>query len=216
MIRNGSLTVGRFAGAPVRVHWSTPVGALVFTGFRFAPGAWLGFLALILVHEIGHAVAVRSCRQRVVAVEAHGLGGLCPWEGRATPVQRSLIAWGGVVAQAVAGGCAVLLVAIAGAPRAPFAADLVGAFLATNLWVALVNLMPVAPLDGAEAWKLFPLLAERRRRAREAPAGREIERLARAVEEGDELPPMPEEVRRVLDRVRAEGRAQYDAEKKGK
>ena len=29
-----------------------------------------------------------------------------------------------------------------------------------------------------------------------------------------ELPPMPEEVKRVLDRIMAEGRAQHEAEKK--
>ena len=53
----GYLTLARFRGAPVRVHWSTPIGALFFTRFAFLPGAWLGFFLLLLLHELGHLLA---------------------------------------------------------------------------------------------------------------------------------------------------------------
>jgi hypothetical protein len=32
IFRTGYLTVGRCYGAPLRIHWTTPIGAYVFTG----------------------------------------------------------------------------------------------------------------------------------------------------------------------------------------
>ncbi len=101
----GYLRVARFRGSPVRVHWTTPVGALVFCGtvlgFGFAPAAWGAFVVLLLVHELGHAVVVRRCGLPVRSVDIHGLGGICRYEGHPGEVDRAKIAWGGVVAQAL-------------------------------------------------------------------------------------------------------------------
>ena len=225
MFSKGYLTIGRFGGARIRVHWSTPIGMLVFTGFlrdpRFAPGAWIGFLLVVLIHELGHAVAVALSRQRVIAVDAYALGGLCHWDGCPSPMQRAMIAWGGVIAQAVLALGTLLTLALLGQPSRVFTADLANAFLDANLWMILVNLVPVPPLDGAEAWRIVPILAARRRRRREVAAARVRAALAtklalRSLDDAEELPPMPDEVRSVLDRVMTEGRAQYDAEKKGK
>jgi Zn-dependent protease len=216
----GSLVVGRFRGAPIRIHWSTPIGVVAFTGFRFAPGAWLGFVLVILVHELGHAVAVHRCRQRTIAVDVHGFGGLCWWEGYATPTERAIIAWGGVIAQAVLAVATLLAVALIGRPGNPFAADLVGAFLGPNLWTILTNLLPVPPLDGAEAWAIVPILRSRwqlrRERLQKARAARALQAELRSLDEAEELAPMPDEVKRVLDRVMEQGRAEQQAEKKGK
>lgn len=41
----GYLTL-RTRGAPLRVHWTTPIGAYVLTGADYVPGAWLGFFLL--------------------------------------------------------------------------------------------------------------------------------------------------------------------------
>lgn len=226
----GSLVVGRFRGAPIRIHWTTPLGVLFFSGLNFAPGAWLAFVLVILVHELGHAVAVAACRQRTVAIDVHGFGGLCWWEGDATPLQRAIIAWGGVIAQAVLGIATLLVLAISGQPESVFAAQLLGAFLAPNFWMIVLNLLPMPPLDGAEAWKIVPILAARARRRRAVAAARtqseqsaKIASMARLelrsldqVEEADELPPLPDEVKRVLERVMRDGRAQHEADKKGK
>lgn len=225
MFSKGYLTIGRFGGAPIRIHWSTPIGMLFFTGFlrhpRFAPGLWLGFLLTVLVHELGHAIAVKLSRQRVVAVDAYALGGLCHWSGNPSPMARAMIAWGGVIAQAVLGVATLVALGVFGQPTSVFTADLARAFLETNLWVALMNLVPVPPLDGAEAWKVVPILASRWRRRRGIAAARSraaeaTKMTLRSLDELEELPPMPDEVKRVLDRVTSEGRAQYEAEKKAK
>ncbi|APR86989.1 hypothetical protein A7982_12338 [Minicystis rosea] len=215
----GSLVVGRFRDAPIRIHWTTPIGVIAFTGFRFAPGAWLGFVLVILIHELGHAVAVASCRQRTVGIDVHGFGGLCWWTGYPTPTERAMIAWGGVIAQAVLLVATLGVLAITGKPHHMFAAELVGAFLGPNVSAILFNLLPIPPLDGAEAWKILPILGSRLRKRRAAKARVRAEKTRselRSLDEVDELPPMPDEVKRVLDRVMKDGRAQYEAEKKGK
>jgi stage IV sporulation protein FB len=162
-VRGGYLTIGRWRGAPVRLHWTLPLGALVFGQGRFVPGFWLGFCLLVLIHELGHAVLVRLLRQRVVSIDIHALGGVCRWSGDPTAIDRARVAWGGVLAQAVALVFAWAALALAGPPETVFVWQLAQAFTATNVWLMAINLIPVAPLDGAEAWKLPGLLAQRRR-----------------------------------------------------
>jgi stage IV sporulation protein FB len=162
MFRNGYLTIGKFRGSPIRVHWSAPVAAVAFGHFRFVPGFWLGFFLLVLLHELGHAVVVRTVHARVTSVEVNGLGGLCWWQGDVSPVARAAIAWGGVWAQMACWVVATLAIAVH-APEDAFTADLAWAFTSANVWMMCLNLIPIPPLDGSQAWKLFPLLAERRR-----------------------------------------------------
>ncbi len=161
MLDRGYFSVGRFRGVPVRVHVLTILGALFFTGFRFEPGAWLGFFLLVLLHEAGHAVLVRRYGLRVDGVDVHAFGGVCHWSGETTSWQRAVIAWGGVLAQALLLVGTLAVVAIAGRPQSLFLAELVEVFTATNLWLMALNLAPFPPLDGAHAWKIVGELRAR-------------------------------------------------------
>src|SRR5258706_2834619 len=154
MLRDGYLTFGRFRGVPLRAHVMTPLGALVFSAFRFEPGTWLAYFLLILLHEIGHALLVRRYRLGVLSVDIQAFGGSCRWAGPATERQRSVIAWGGVLAQAAVWLVTVGLIAVVGPPRTPFVRDVVYVFTSANLWLMALNLLPFAPLDGAEALKI--------------------------------------------------------------
>ncbi len=174
MFERGYWTVTRVGGVPLRLHWSTALGALVFGGLRFAPAAWLSFLVIVLLHEVGHALVVRALRHRVVALEVTGFGGLCRWAGAATPLERSLIAWGGVLAQAVLLVAAVAVLALGGFRVTPFGGELAYAFVWTNLWLIGLNLLPFAPLDGAEAWRIVSELRRYRRTRLDARAGRAL------------------------------------------
>lgn len=162
-VKDGYLTLGRWAGAPVRAHWSLPVGAFFFGGGRVVPGFWAGFFLIVLIHEIGHALVVRRSRCQVVSIDVHGLGGVCRWAGDPTAIQRAKIAWGGVNAQMVALLFASLALFVLGRPEDPFGAQLAHAFTIGNVWLIAINLIPVPPLDGAEAWRLPKLLWNRRR-----------------------------------------------------
>ncbi len=204
----GYLTLGQLRSAPVRLHWSVPLGAVVFGGFRWAPGFWLGFVLLLLAHELGHALMVRRQRAEVVSVDVHALGGACHWSGSPSAIGRAWIAWGGVLAQLV-----VLVVAFTLTrfvpPSTPFSAELAEAFLRANLILMALNLLPVPPLDGAEAWRLPKLLLERRRVRKQAAAERKAIKRSPSRAHLREVPgvidddePLSEEARQVIERAK--------------
>lgn len=168
MFRTGLWTIGRWRGVPIRLHWSIPIGALVFGRFRFVPGFWVGFVALILFHELGHAALARWRRLRIHEVQVHGLGGVCVHE-RGTPYDDALVAWGGVLAQAVFLVPALLVPRFVGVSSA-FGWQLVSVFTDTNLFLIGLNLIPLEPFDGTKAWQLPRLWWRRRqRRGRRSP-----------------------------------------------
>jgi len=190
-MRGGYLTLGRWRGAPVRLHWTLPIAALVFGQGRIVPGFWLGFFLLVFVHELGHAFLVRRYGHRVLSIDVHALGGACRWSGDPTSIDRARIAWGGVLAQAVAYVVARVGLALAGPPETLFAAQLLEAFTTTNIWLIAINLIPVPPLDGAEAWKLIGLRRRRRRGGSWADEGFAYEREAATLSRYSDEPPQP-------------------------
>ncbi|MBI5533123.1 MAG: hypothetical protein HY898_10425 [Deltaproteobacteria bacterium] len=139
---------------PVRLHWTLPIGALVFSGGAFAPFFWLGFFVLVFLHELGHAIIVRRLGYRVTAIDITGFGGMCRWSGAASRLERSLISWGGVGAQLVILALTFGLVTIFPFLALGWTGQLVSVFLWTNLWLAAINLLPFPPLDGHQAWQL--------------------------------------------------------------
>jgi Zn-dependent protease len=159
-MESGYFKIGRLGGAPIRVHWTAPLGAFMFCGFRLAPVAWAAFVVLILIHEIGHALWVRSARLHLESIDVHGLGGVCRYYGTTTPVRRALIAWGGVLAQAVLLAIAFVLSRVLPHPASPDVQAIMNdqvwdTFIRVNLMLIAFNLLPIPGFDGVEAWKLF-------------------------------------------------------------
>ncbi len=135
---------------------------LVLGRFSFVPGLWLGYLVLILVHEMGHAILSRRQGLRATSIEVHALGGQCRYSGTSISMwQRSVIAWGGVLAQALVFVVALPISRFVPFPSSAFVQDLLYALVTINGMMIVLNLLPFAPLDGAEAWKIFRLLRER-------------------------------------------------------
>lgn len=169
MFETGYLTVLRWKGTPIRVHWTTPLGMLLFSRFTFAPGIWLGYLLIIGLHEMGHAFLSRRMGLRALSIEIHMLGGQCRYGGTSiSPWQRSVIAWGGVLAQALLLAIALPLTLLP-LPQIALVHELLSALVMTNLLIMGLNLLPFPPLDGSEAWKIVSLW--RQRRARRAVRG---------------------------------------------
>ncbi len=153
MLERGYWTAFRVRGAPIRLHWTIPLGALVFSGFQFVPAFWLAFFGLILIHELGHAILVRGFGHRVMSIDILGFGGFCRWSGVASSSERGAIAWGGVLAQTAALLVTLGLLFTLGRPTTSYGAQVAQVFVSTNLWLIALNLIPVPPLDGAEAWR---------------------------------------------------------------
>jgi len=166
----GYFTVARVRGAPVRVHWSAPIGAWLMGGGGFSPGFWVGFFVVIVLHELGHAFLVRRVGFQVASVDVHGLGGVCRWHGYASEKQHAIIAWGGVLAQAVLFVAALLVRTFAPLPPTLFVAELFDACIRWNAFIMLLNLIPFGGFDGAYAWKLLRYL--RRPRGPRGPGSR--------------------------------------------
>ena len=68
----GAVTLFRYRGIPIRAHWSLPLVALLMGGLRFAPGAWGGWLLVVLLHEMGHAFWALRYRMEVREILLHG------------------------------------------------------------------------------------------------------------------------------------------------
>lgn len=117
MDSSGFLSLGRWWGVHVRMHWAAPLMIWVFGRFQFVPGYWVGIVLLILLHEAGHAVFARRFGQHVLGVELNILGGQCRSEGEVTPLQRALIGSGGVVVQAIVGLVTLAVMQLFGPPR---------------------------------------------------------------------------------------------------
>jgi stage IV sporulation protein FB len=232
MFTSGDWTGGNVRGAPVRIHWSAPLGAIVFTGFSLSPILWAGFVLLVLLHELGHAALVRRFGYQVTAVRVHAFGGDCQWSGDPTRAEDAAVAWGGVLAQAVVWVAATVTLLVVGWPSSAVLSALAFTFTSTNARMILFNLLPIPPLDGHRAWPLLPMLWQARkeqrmyrrdRAARRQERNREVEReKARAATEkraaaekevstlgaeDDRPAPIPPEVRAVLDRIAKEAAA---------
>lgn len=161
--------VGRVGGVPLDVHWSVlallglAVAGASTSGVALPIGA-VTLLAVMVVHELGHARVARSLGCRVHRIELYPLHGFCICDEPRTPYQRALLAWGGVMNQA---GLLLLVLPI-GMYVGETSIQSVNAVLfvltVVNGAMILINLTPSEPFDGHLAWPLVPLAARRRRR----------------------------------------------------
>lgn len=165
----GWLQIGKWRGVPIKAHWSTPIGPILFSRFEWEPGIWVGVIVLILLHEVGHAVLARARGMHVTQIRLHMLGGECGYSGWPTPIDTSIIAWGGVLAQGVGALAALAFLTLGPPPTGIFTSGFAYAFTWANLYIAVLNLLPIPGLDGWEAWQLFTRLPWKTWRRRLTP-----------------------------------------------
>jgi Zn-dependent protease len=214
--RNGCLII-KFSGAipAVLIHWTALALAIIVSGFSFRPGAWLGVFAVILIHELGHAFAVLKASAAVVAIRMDAMGGCCEWAGRVTRAQRLAIVWGGVLAQILTFGIALVASIYLGQYASAFSADFLHILLQWNLIIIALNLLPVKPLDGHEAWRLLRMAwqdwGRQRSRARKQRLSTEtlkkIEELERHDPNVTPSPETKEMINQIIRRVATEHKA---------
>lgn len=168
----------RLLGAPVVIHWSVLLAAalMLCLSLRSNPLAVvvgvLAYLLLIVAHEAGHAWMARRNGLYVESLRIYPMHGCCVHEAARTPAQDIAIAWGGVGAQALLFVLAMLIGALPNASGMLLSLQtaIVTAWGPVNLMILVLNLLPVAPLDGARAWSVLPWLRQRwRARARTKP-----------------------------------------------
>lgn len=153
-----------YHGAPVVAHWSVllafPLGWTVEKSMLGALVAQGAFLVLMLAHELGHAFVARRFRLPVHSLELYAMHGLCRYGTPRHERAAVAIAWGGIAAQGVVFALALLLAKgldlSGGIPR--MLAPAFDVWVPANMLIAFCNLIPIAPLDGAKAWRFVPLV----------------------------------------------------------
>jgi len=162
-----SWRLGQWRGVPISLHWTVLIGIPWFYyETRSLAGTAIAFVAfsfLILIHELGHAAVAHWRRVEVLNIRLFFIHGTCTTEEPYDELDDVLIAWGGVAAQLVvlviAFGVDLLLSTFS--PLTQWiAAPLLRVFIGTNLFIMIVNLIPVAPFDGFKAWRILPILRE--------------------------------------------------------
>lgn len=178
----------RLFGAPVVFHWTVLLMALLVLALkRFSVVGLVGALAyvlLIVAHEAGHAWVARRNRLYVHSLLIYPMHGQCQHEAARTQAQDLAVAWGGIGAQAVLFVLAMLigLLPFPPGPVASVQTAIVVAWGPFNLLLMVLNLLPIAPLDGARAWRVLPWLVAR---WRERPRTRPIAKKQRRPADGE-------------------------------
>jgi len=155
----------RWFGASLHVHLSVVIAMAVLALMAvdspaYAIATLLSLLAVILIHELGHAAVAQYFGYSVEAIWFTLIHGRCEFEAPHSEWERVLIAWGGVAAQ--------LLVAVPLCVLDSFWRGSLGilgpVILILGYWslvLVMFNLLPMRDLDGRLAWRIIPLLRHR-------------------------------------------------------
>ena len=159
---SGLWRIAHWKRIPIYAHWSLLIG-LVWCWLRTHSVLWTLavfaiFVGIMLIHEMGHAVAARLRRLYVVEIRLYLMHGLCVREATHREKDDVFVAWGGVAAQGV-----VLVLALATqflflkfAPATEHALrPLFDMLTLGNAVLIAINLLPIPPLDGFRAWRIL-------------------------------------------------------------
>ena len=167
-IRIDKLTlVMKIRGVDTYVHWTVfLIAGIILAGVLHHPilsiVGLVSYVSVILVHEIGHLVAAQRLGCNVYAIKLYPFFGITTFQTPWSRFDHCVIAWSGVIAQAIIAVPLVLWVSVFGYTRLE-AINAIFAILGYfSLGIVIVNLLPIPPFDGAIAWGLLTALRERR------------------------------------------------------
>jgi len=157
MNMNGAKKLFSISGFPIYVHFSFLILAAVFIFREFGDGisqhlaklTWLPVLFVsIVVHELGHAIAIRKFGYGQSKLLLWGMGGLCINRRRYKPLDGLKVS--------LAGPAFGMLLGLPFIPLMFF--DLghivnsaVWGMIFVNIGWSIANLLPIFPLDGGRA-----------------------------------------------------------------
>jgi len=167
----------RIKGVSVYVHWTVfLIAGVMLLGVLERPAvtlvALVSYFTILLVHESGHLIAAQRLHCEVLDIKLYPIFGITSFQTPWSRFDHCLIAWAGVFAQAIVALPLIAWVAAFGyTSSGPVNAGLaILGFI--SLGIAVFNLLPIQPLDGAVAWGLIPEFFKRLRNRRSTRAGR--------------------------------------------
>lgn len=143
-------------GFPVFIHWMFWLNSALMGGALTASSpeelsgllAWMSAVFLsILIHELGHALTMRNYGDRRVHITLFAFGGLAQGSQWHTRKQDIMVSAAGPALQILAGlavGWSVTL----WHPSSIWLLQFFDSFTIVSIFWALLNLLPIVPLDG--------------------------------------------------------------------
>jgi len=162
------MRVMRVKGVDVNVHWTVfLVGAIILLNAGRKPVltlvGLLCYLSVLLIHEIGHLIAAQRRGSQVLEIRLYPIHGKCIFQTPWSRFDHCVIAWGGVIAQAIVAVPLLLWLFFFGYTRFDAVNAVLAILGAYSMCVAAFNLLPARGLDGSIAWSIIPEYLRRRR-----------------------------------------------------
>ncbi len=146
---------------PIYIHWTFPIGGIFFA-FFFSVKDPIGILslvtayvALIIIHELGHALAALFVSSRIYSVLVTGVGGWCFADEPEKNSSKLLFYAGGLIAQILLFGMTILWVTIFGNPESNAGNYFILVFTFVNVLMFIINLIPSGGSDGDKMYQLL-------------------------------------------------------------
>jgi Zn-dependent protease len=156
----------RMFGAAVYVHQHVLVAmalllVLALKNWLLAITCLISYVAIIVIHEVGHAVVARRLGYEVSAIRIGLLHGRCEYEHPNSAWDASLVSWGGILAQLLIAALVFAIAAALPGKLSDFFGPIVIFLGYINIVIAAMNLTPRAPFDGHLAWRIFPAMIDK-------------------------------------------------------
>ena len=165
-----SLTMGSILGIPVRVHLTFPLFLLyIASGERSTHGALteiafvLAVFTCVLLHELGHALTARRFGVGKRDIVLYPFGGIASLTGRVTAWSELWIALAGPMVNVVIAFAIYPFLELPGMESLEQSHSFTLRLFATNLFLALFNMIPAIPMDGGRVFRAILALFKVRR-----------------------------------------------------
>jgi len=169
-IRVDKLTeILRVRGVPVYIHWSVWLITLLilFNAIRHPLESVLALIAyfgVFVIHESGHAIAAQRLHCDVDSIRIYPIFGITQFQVPWSRLDHCIIAWGGVIAQAIVAVPIIIGVNLFGYSKFESINAALAILGPLSAAIAVFNLLPFRPLDGSIAWAIIPEAFKRLRR----------------------------------------------------
>lgn len=164
-----------FLGVPTFVNWTLPFfgATIAYLPAKHGGGSPLAnylvvffcLAALLILHELGHALVAKACSLKVRAIVFSAYGGCCISDSPSRLSHAALLAAGGLIAQLLVLIVVSGLLLVWGSSESVVVNAAVFALVPINALFMLVNIAPFHGSDGAV------LLNTAKRRSRRADVG---------------------------------------------
>lgn len=158
------ITVLKVNSLKIQVHYSMPILIIIFLAMSLITNTPLSYFTgllciflLTLVHELGHYFLIKRFGLITNSIVLLPILGYCDYYYSEYDYENYFIAWGGVFFQGILLIPSLLIFLLIPNIENQYLRNVILVLGPFNLITIIVNLLPMAFLDGARCWKSIPL-----------------------------------------------------------